>query len=120
MDDDKDELRFVACVWCGQWITKKVFLKRQQRKLEDADQCKDCRDVRKYEDIKNFRRSARTSPKLGRVECLAWNGDLDDDWNPVDEDGELYRPGERICGAKDCVDLNHIVAVKPRLVRSGA
>jgi hypothetical protein len=91
MDEDRDELRFVACIWCGQWITKKVFVKRQQRQLDDADQCKDCRDVRKYEDSKYFRKTARTSLKLGRIECMAWNGDLDDDWNPIDDDGNLYR-----------------------------
>jgi hypothetical protein len=118
MDEDRDELRFVACIWCGQWITKKVFAKRQSRQLDDADQCKDCRDVRKYEDSKYFRKTARTSLKLGRIECMAWNGDLDDDWNPIDDDGNLYRAGVRICGAKDCVDLNHIVLDKPKLART--
>jgi hypothetical protein len=49
---------------------------------------------------------------------MAWNGDLDDDWNPIDDDGNLYRAGVRICGAKDCVDLNHIVLDKPKLART--
>jgi hypothetical protein len=38
-----------------------------------------------------------------------WTGDLDDNWQPIDEDGQLYRPGERLCGLKDCVKQSHVI-----------
>ena len=33
----------------------------------------------------------------------------DQDLNPIDEQGNLYLPGERVCGNKDCVNKTHIV-----------
>lgn len=35
--------------------------------------------------------------------CIPWQGELDDDMNPVDSSGNLVRPGERTCGRKDCM-----------------
>jgi hypothetical protein len=115
-DLDKDEALYVPCVWCGREINKDIVCKRKQRKDEQPDQCKDCRDVRKPADTSRFRKVVRTHPKLGKIECRAWNGEIDDNWNPIDENGELYRPGERICGAKDCVDIHHIIAAEPLTV----
>lgn len=111
-ESDKDEVRYIVCVWCGNWISRGSYSKRKERKLEDADSCKDCRDVAKYTDAPKFRKVSRTHATLGKIECLAWNGDLDDDWNPIDENGELFRPGERICGAKDCIDIHHVITPK--------
>jgi hypothetical protein len=34
---------------------------------------------------------------------------LNDDWHPIDDNGELYRPGKRLCGLKDCVRQAHII-----------
>ena len=117
-ESDKDEL-YQACTRCGAWINKDIVSKRRHRNDQNPDECKDCRDVRKYTDTYFLRRVTRKHPKLGKIECLAWNGEVDDDWNPIDENGDLYRPGKRICGAKDCVDLNHVVAAKTRAKVSG-
>jgi hypothetical protein len=38
-----------------------------------------------------------------------WTGELNDNWEPITEDGELYRPGERLCGLKDCVKQAHVI-----------
>jgi hypothetical protein len=108
-ETDKNELH-QACTRCGAFILKAVVSKRRERKDQYADECKDCRDVRKYTETYFFRKVVRTHPKLGKIECLAWSGDIDDDWNPIDENGDLYRPGERICGAKDCIDIHHVIA----------
>jgi hypothetical protein len=35
---------------------------------------------------------------------------LDQELNPVDDDGVLVHPGERVCGHKDCVNPAHIVS----------
>ena len=110
-ETDKNELH-QACTRCGAFILKAVVSKRKERKDQYADECKDCRDVRKYTETYFFRKVVRTHPKLGKIECLAWSGDIDDNWNPIDENGDLYRPGERICGAKDCVDIHHVIAPK--------
>jgi hypothetical protein len=108
-ETDKNELH-QACTRCGAFILKAVVSKRRERKDQYADECKDCRDVRKYTETYFLRKVVRQHPTLGKIECLAWNGDIDENWNPIDENGELYRPGERICGAKDCVDIHHIIA----------
>lgn len=114
-ESDKDEL-YQACTRCGAWIIRDIVSKRKQRNDQYADECKDCRDVRKYTDTYWLRTVIRKHPTLGRIECLAWNGELDDDWNPIDENGDLYRPGERLCGAKDCVSIHHVIEPKPLTV----
>jgi hypothetical protein len=114
-ETDKNELH-QACTRCGAFILKAVVSKRRERKDQYADECKDCRDVRKYTETYFLRKVVRQHPTLGKIECLAWNGDIDENWNPIDENGELYRPGERICGAKDCVDIHHVIAPEPLTV----
>jgi hypothetical protein len=114
-ESDKDEL-YQACTRCGAWIIRDIVSKRRQRNDQYADECKDCRDVRKYTETYFLRTVIRKHPTLGKIECLAWNGELDDDWNPIDENGDLYRPGERICGAKDCVSIHHVIPPKPLTV----
>jgi hypothetical protein len=37
-------------------------------------------------------------------------GLLDQNLNPIDENGVLFLVGERVCGHKDCVNEAHIVA----------
>lgn len=59
-------------------------------------------------------KSCRVKPakviQYGRLRCEPHTGDFDDDLNPITETGELFLPGERVCGHKDCVKLEHIVA----------
>jgi hypothetical protein len=38
-----------------------------------------------------------------------WTGELNDNWEPITDDGQLYRPGERLCGLKDCVKQAHVI-----------
>ena len=112
---DKDEL-YQACTRCGAWIVRDVVHKRRQRNDQYADECKDCRDVRKYSETYFLRTVIRKHPTLGKIECLAWNGEIDVNCNPIDDNGELYRPGERLCGAKDCVSIHHVIEPKPLTV----
>jgi hypothetical protein len=51
--------------------------------------------------------------KLKITNCNPWIGEVNDNFNPIDRRGNLYMPGVRICGFKDCVNKNHIIpAVK--------
>jgi len=50
--------------------------------------------------------------------CRPHKGPFDEWDNPMDEfTGELYRPGIRLCGMRDCIELKHIQtkARKPRV-----
>lgn len=107
-DIDRD---YYSCNRCGIQISAKTLEKRASRlKLEkmppEADVlCRDCRDTapsRKY--------VGWTHPVLGRIYCMPFQGELDEDWNPIDAKGRLYKPGLRLCGLKDCVVSAHIVA----------
>lgn len=53
-------------------------------------------------------RTAKTI-QYGKLRCSPHQGQIDDQLNPLDDDGELLLPGERICGHKDCVNPAHIV-----------
>jgi len=45
--------------------------------------------------------------KLGK--CVPWHGYFaEDDSTPVDDMGEAYLPGQRLCGNNDCVEKTHI------------
>jgi hypothetical protein len=105
---------FLLCVWCGQCIPKMIYEKRVARSNCDADVCKDCRDVASYEDKDDRKIKQWIHPVLGWVECIIFEGELNDDWNPIDEDGHLYRPGQRICGLRDCVKQLHILEVQTK------
>jgi hypothetical protein len=54
--------------------------------------------------------------------CRPHKGPFDEWDNPMDEfTGELYRPGIRLCGMRDCIELKHIQNPnKPRQARSTA
>lgn len=45
--------------------------------------------------------------------CRPHKGPFDADDNPLDDfTGELYRPGRRLCGMRDCIELKHIESPK--------
>jgi len=112
---DKQETNnyeYCSCIWCGQWISKHTYTKRVERKLGDANICKDCRDVRRVASIKSRKDKKWEHPTLGIIYCQIWDGDLNDDWLPIDDEGALFRPGLRNCGLKDCVNSTHIIQPK--------
>jgi hypothetical protein len=43
--------------------------------------------------------------------CEPHQLELDDDNRPLTRLGELYRPGVRLCGYSDCINLDHIESV---------
>ena len=95
----------VNCSICGHPLSMDAYWKRVSRNLPDADECKDCRDLRKAP-AKEVRVS---HPVLGEIFCTPHRGELDADWNPIDSKGRPYLPGVRICGKKDCVKRDHII-----------
>ena len=107
-----NEAQYCSCIWCGQWITKDAFLKRVERKRDDPNVCKDCTDVRRSNGLQKFKSKRTDHPELGVIWCYIWNGELNDDWYPIDDNGKLYMPGLRICGFKDCVSSQHVIAPK--------
>lgn len=107
---DRSDVEYCACVWCGNWISKDTYQKRLGRKLDDPNVCKDCRDTRKSVSLAKRYEKNWFHPTLGRIYCYLWSDELDEDWQPIDDEGNLYLPGVRICGLKDCVNSNHITA----------
>jgi len=54
-------------------------------------------------------RPARTVHSVDLGKCKPWRGFFDvDEVTPVDDEGEPFLPGERICGNSDCVNLQHV------------
>ena len=110
MDNQEiDEAQYCSCIWCGQWITKDAYLKRVERKRDDPNVCKDCTDVRKSNGLQKYKNKRTDHPELGVLWCYLWDGELNDDWLPIDDKGKLYMPGVRICGFKDCVSSQHVI-----------
>ena len=95
----------VYCTRCGIGQSAEQVYKRKIRNAVNAEWCVDCRDNRPQ-----FKSEYKwIHPVLGRIYCLLWLHELDDDWNPIDESGLLVRPGKRICGLKDCVKKAHVI-----------
>ena len=90
------------CERCGQIIPKSTWEKAKSRNKPDWDHCQDCKATPKQKLVVNH-------PILGRIECIPYTGELDELWRPINAVGDLYKPGERICGHKDCVNSRHII-----------
>lgn len=113
MDNQEiNEAQYCLCIWCGNWITKDAYLKRIERKRDDPNVCKDCTDVRRAAPLSKYKTKRTVHPDLGELFCYIWRGELNDDWLPIDDAGKLYMPGVRICGFKDCVAVEHVIAPK--------
>lgn len=110
--ETKNDAEYCVCVWCGNWISKFAYVKRVERHLPDADVCKDCRDIRKAEKLSSRINKRTVHPELGVLYCVIWKYELNDDWLPIDDEGNLFMPGVRICGFKDCVNSEHVIAPK--------
>jgi len=95
------------CPQCGIEVCLNVVEKRKYRDANDPllNHCKDCRAT-------PAKSITYSHPILGLIQCYPWAGELSDDWYPVDDVGDLVKPGERICGHKDCMNRNHIEPFK--------
>jgi hypothetical protein len=91
------------CDRCGQIIPKSTWEKAKSRNKPDWDHCQDCKATPKQRLVVNH-------PILGKIECIPYTGELDELWRPINAVGDLYKPGERLCGHKDCINSNHIVS----------
>jgi len=106
-NDDNLRILDVPCAQCGQGIPKTTIEKRKSRNVDDWDLCADCVRVPST----NIRYH---HPVLGLIWCYPHFGEVDALFRPLTDSGELYRPGERLCGHSDCVNLKHIAGLKPR------
>ena len=105
----------VYCTRCGIGQSAEQVYKRKIRNAVNAEWCVDCRDNRPQ-----FKSEYKwIHPILGRIYCLLWLHELDDDWNPIDEHGQLFRPGKRLCGLKDCVRSAHLIPAESDAKVSG-
>lgn len=84
------------CERCGIYIDEIIIYKREKRGDNDT-RCRDCR-ARPSREV-----------KYNNEICRPWWGELDDDFNPIDDKGRLYLAGVRICGHKDCVRREHVI-----------
>jgi hypothetical protein len=100
---DEQELRAsdYPCTQCGQGIPATTIEKRKSRKDENWQLCADCVRV-------ETRCIQYIHPVLGKIFCYPHKGELDELWRPLDDLGGLFRPGERVCGHADCVNVRHI------------
>jgi hypothetical protein len=103
------ETSYIFCEQCGQIITYEVWTRRKQRGRDDWKECSDCRAV-------PIRQIMWNHPALGRIHCQPHQGELDENWNPINAVGDLFRPGNRICGYKDCVNNKHIIQPEPKTI----
>ena len=93
----------IFCVRCGQIVPRTTWEKAKSRNKPDWDHCQDCKATPR-QCIKWLH------PILGKIECHPYDGEVDELWRPINAVGDLYRPGERLCGHKDCINSRHIVA----------
>jgi hypothetical protein len=108
-DVDQRDSGYIFCRQCGIIISYEVWYKRKIRNRDNWDHCRDCiATPRKIE--------VTFHPSLGRIECVPYVGEVNELWQPINAVGDLYLPGERICGHKDCVNKNHIRQPEPKTV----
>jgi hypothetical protein len=78
-------------------VSEAAIERRKARGTYDG-LCSDCRNGR------------ATEIKYNGEPCRPWRGEVDEDWNPIDQKLRLYLPGVRTCGHKDCVNKQHVIA----------
>ena len=59
---------------------------------------------------KSCRQGKQKVIQYGLLRCEPYTGKVNDDLQPIDEQGNLYMPGNRICGHLDCVNPKHVVS----------
>lgn len=108
---------FVHCIECGIKFSYLIYEKRISRGAADPLKCGDCLDFGKP----IGKSWTWIHPKLGKIVCVPWRGEVDDDFHPI-RNGKRYKVGVRICGIKDCVATRHLIqspsrkrAVKPKV-----
>ena len=84
----------MLCERCGYEDTTGLLEKRVDRGASKT--CPSCR----------ARPATVVKTEFG--ECMPHQGDFDDYDNPLDANGELFRPGFRKCFKSDCVNPEHI------------
>lgn len=100
---------FIFCKQCGIIITYEVWYKRKVRNRDNWDHCRDCNATPRKVEVS-------IHPSLGRIACVPYVGEVNENWQPINAVGDLYLPGERICGHKDCVNSNHILPPETKTV----
>ena len=85
----------LICLRCGAEDTNGKLAKRVERNTSQL--CSSCR----------ARPSARINSTMGK--CIPHKGEFDLNTNqPLDENGNLFMPGTRLCGNADCCEPDHI------------
>lgn len=92
------------CERCGVEMDSAIIHKREVRGIYDK-RCSDCR--------------MKPSRKINYEDdyCMPHKGELDAEFNPIDNKGRPYLPGLRTCGHKDCIRKTHIIR-EPRPQRN--
>lgn len=101
MDKDLKDTT-IACDQCGQRVTYNVWSPSKRRGKDNWGLCRDCKNIQQDS-------VAYTHPVLGLIKCFPYKGQVDDLWRPLKPDGELFKPGVRMCGHSDCVNSHHVV-----------
>jgi hypothetical protein len=93
VSENREKLR-ITCDRCG---FEKTINSRQIYRNADTSLCQSCKA------------EPATRVMRGRVSCRPHRGEVDlNTMAPLDNFGNLYLPGHRICGMADCVRRDHI------------
>lgn len=92
------------CFRCQQVKPESNYLKRSDSATLRSE-CQGCAKDRE----RNRRRKLAGNEKIDQRDCLPWPYELDEQDRPIDQAG-LFRPGNRRCGHRDCINPNHIEA----------
>lgn len=103
------EKAIILCKQCGIIVPYQIWYKRKIRNKTKWDHCLDCDSAPKKVEITYHK-------TLGKLTCIPYLGEVNNLWQPINAVGDLYMPGDRICGKKDCVNKNHIIQVEPKTV----
>jgi len=106
---EKPDTSYIFCRQCGIIISYEVWYKRKIRNRDNWDHCKDCNATPKKVEV-------FVHPTLGRIACVPYLGEVNELWQPINAVGDLYLPGKRICGHKDCVNSAHILKPEPKVL----
>lgn len=87
------------CLRCGCAMKDDTANQRLQRG-RDLWGCQECQAGKK------------TTIKTNYGLCTPHQGEFDDAERPLSKTGKLYRPGIRLCGYSDCINLDHIKGVE--------
>lgn len=90
----------LQCEKCGLDDSSELEFFERRRERHQEILCRSC--------LARPVRSVKTAYGI----CRPHRGAFDQEENPLDRWGRLFRPGLRLCGYRDCIEPSHVVPMK--------